>query len=87
MTGFELRCIRIFNQISQYQLAEELGYSTTDPIYKAERAEFLPHKFVKAISKLVGIDFSNQKTIDDYMKKLPKELGTKYLKPRYPSLF
>ena len=78
MKGRELRAIRLFNQISQIKLAHKLGYSTTDTIRKAEQQEFLPHSYVVAIKELVGIDFTNQKILDEYIQKLPEDIHHKY---------
>ena len=87
MTGQDLRAIRLLNGITQQQIAEKVGYSTRDTIRKYENSEFLPHKFVLAISELVGFDFTNDKKQMDYVSKIPKDVHNLYKVPKRRNLF
>lgn len=87
MTGQELRAIRMLYGITQEQIADKLGYTTRDTIRKYENTDFLPNKFVIAISELVKIDFTNEKKLEDYIKKMPKEIFHKFKVSRGVSFF
>lgn len=74
MTGIEFRAIRMFNGISQKEIAMKLGFSCRDTIKKYEKKDFLPQRFVQVISDMVGYDFTNPTKLRDYVDKLPEEV-------------
>ncbi len=78
MTGSELRAIRMYNQISQSDFAYKLGYLTADTLRKVEKSDFVPHKYLEEISKMVRQDFSNAKILEEYLSKIPNEVHHKY---------
>lgn len=78
MTGKELKSIRMFNQITQYEFSKILGYSTPDTLRKVEKSTFVPYKFIQAISNIVGFNFNDKQTLDHYIKEIPSEIKHKY---------
>ena len=71
MTGQEFKRIREFNKISQIQVANILGYSTRTPVIQAEQMEYLPYNFPKVISEIIGLDFTDDNKVSEYISKLP----------------
>lgn len=87
MTGKELRALRSFNRISQTKLGEQCGYYSRDTIRKYEKSDFVPNKFVIALSQLTGYDFTNEKNLEKYLTKIPSSEFDKYKSKRFSSLF
>lgn len=84
MTGQEFKRIREFNKISQLQMAYNLGYSTRTPVIQAEQMEYLPYKYPKVISELIGLDFTDDNKVEEYLTKLPVKEPRKRVKRKQP---
>ena len=87
MTGKELRAIRSFNGISQAKLAERSGYECRDTIRRYEKADFVPHKFVVALSELISYDFTSEKKLAEYLSRIPSFVYDKYKFRRTNSIY
>lgn len=74
MTGREFRAIRMFNNISQKDIALKLGFSCRDSVRRYENKEFLPHNFEVVLSEIVGYDFTNPNKLKEYVEKLPNDV-------------
>jgi len=77
MTGQEFKRIREFNKISKIYIANVMGYSTRTPIIQAEKMEFLPFIFPKVLSQIIGLDFTNDNKVNEYINKLPMKEARK----------
>lgn len=77
MTGQEFKRIREFNKISQIYIANVMGYSTRTPIIQAEKMEFLPFIFPKVLSQIIGLDFTDDNKVNEYVNKLPMKEARK----------
>lgn len=73
MTGHQFRGIRRFNGISQEDICNSSRFNHRSSIRRLEQMLFIPQDFVRILSKLTGIDFYDQRVVDQYFMQLPSK--------------
>jgi flagellar biosynthesis chaperone FliJ len=82
MTGKEFKLIRLFNRITQEELRIKLNKKNRWHIYRIEKSDNIPERFVNVLSKEIQVDLSNtenlKKSYDlaykDWLAKQKKKL-------------
>lgn len=74
MTGLEFKAIRKFNQITQRDICEVVGWKTIQSCYDLEKRDVVPITLVNVLSKFIRKDL----TKDDVLKEVLEQIPAKY---------
>ena len=73
MTGKQFKAIRMYNQISQEEVANVIGRDSRHTVARMEKRPIVIHKYVKALSQLTGIDLFDDKTVNEIFESIPEK--------------
>jgi len=71
MTGAEFKAIRTANFITQEDLAVQLNRSLSR-IRQVEALDYIPAKYIKALSDLLGVDLFNEAKLEMVKNGIPE---------------
>lgn len=80
MTGQEFRAIRKSNLITQEEIGMKI-FRSISTIIRIEKSDYVPAKFIKALSEMIGVDLYNDSKLEMIKEGIPKRYYEKHTKP------
>lgn len=82
MTGKEFKAIRMYNQISQEDVAFLIDRNSRHTVARMEKRPIVTQKYVKALSQLTGINLFDEKNVNNIYESIPEKYKITKTRPQ-----